>query len=162
MSPSYRLMIREAGRDFVVFIAVCGATSLLAVLVLVFLCSSRDLEGATDTLRILYVRPKIPDLMLHFAWFLFLSILATVVFLVSRSAARVFSIGRSVRSSTIFMWSSYWILSQYYSILVEGRVEPSPSLNLPLLVVLPVAGASILIVDMLLPLSKVSNTENAP
>jgi len=93
------------------------------------------------------------EIFAHFFVFLCVCLLATLMFPVSRLASRFLHKSKYFRIIAISSWSISWTLFIYHYILVEGSLEPTPSITYPYLVIFPIGGISILALDSLLPLS---------
>ncbi len=86
---------------------------------------------------------------LHFSW---VGMIVAISLVVVRAIARLVPMPQNIRSFLILAWCAYWTVRVYIGAVLEGRMEPGPTLTLPPLVLMPMVSAVVLVYDRLLPI----------
>lgn len=148
------LALHSIFRDLKIYFGTAASISVISTLMLMFISFFDATNAIGKSISISY---GFVEISMHFLAFFYTTTLVTVTFLVSRIVGSFIFLRPFVRISLILVWGFLWMLRIYFSVLIQGRLEPSPSISYPTLVIIPVAIVSILALEMLLPPPKLKH-----
>lgn len=138
-------------KDFKFYFSTIFSISVISTLVLMFISyfEATNIVGRSVSIGYDFI-----EISMHFLAFIYICILVSFIFLVSRFICLFLFLPKLIRVLLILVWGFFWMLRVYFSVLIEGRLEPTPSISYPILVIIPVVIVSILALEKFIPSPK--------